>query len=287
MRHYDHRVHAGNAGDVWKHFLLLEAASCLLDPESSLVYAESHVGRPEYVLKAPGDWEGGIGKCWPLLPSLRTFCYFDILYELNPDSRIGINAGDLSRGSLIYPGSARLVLELAKRKGARILGEIWDIDPEVAASWRACSKSDLMTFHQGDGFAGIAEMLGRSPPGLLFVDPPYIDPKDAGLAKRLLDRACISGWIVLWWYMTDMKTISPGVYPAAVPGSGNIEGYDSGKYILEKFDLDFERIGLNGGRWKGSTVALAGSGGPRSEQVARHLHQRSKELMCIVSDAIS
>ena len=31
MGHYDHRVHAGNAGDVWKHFLLLEAADCLLD----------------------------------------------------------------------------------------------------------------------------------------------------------------------------------------------------------------------------------------------------------------
>ena len=93
MRHYDHRVHAGNAGDVWKHFLLLEAADCLLTPDSSLVYAESHVGRPEYALKAPGDWEGGIGKIWPILPSLRNFCYFDILADLNPKSPSSVPAG--------------------------------------------------------------------------------------------------------------------------------------------------------------------------------------------------
>ncbi len=76
MGHYDHRMHAGNAGDVWKHFLLLEAADCLLTPDSSLVYAESHVGRPEYSLKAAGDWEGGIGKIWPVLPSLLKFLLF-------------------------------------------------------------------------------------------------------------------------------------------------------------------------------------------------------------------
>ncbi len=83
MDRYDHRVHAGNAGDVWKHFLLLEAADCLLEPGGSLIYAESHAGRPEYVLRAPGDWEGGIGKIQPLLPYLGNFSYFDILADLN------------------------------------------------------------------------------------------------------------------------------------------------------------------------------------------------------------
>jgi len=103
MRHYDHRGHAGNAGDVWKHFLLLEAASCLFIPDSSLVYAESHVGRPEYSLRTPGDWVGGIGKCWPLLPHLKKFCYFDLLASSNPS------------GLKCYPGSANLVLRAAKK----------------------------------------------------------------------------------------------------------------------------------------------------------------------------
>ena len=134
MHHYDHRVHAGNAGDVWKHFLLLEAADCLLDPDSSLVYAESHVGRPEYALRAPGDWEGGIGKIWPILPSLRNFCYFDILADLNPESQSSFPARNRFRSRfldrfldrfqdpLLYPGSARLIYELAKRKGGKSAG---------------------------------------------------------------------------------------------------------------------------------------------------------------------
>ena len=190
MGHYDHRVHAGNAGDVWKHFLLLEAADCLLDPDGSLVYAESHVGRPEYALRAPGDWEGGIGKIWPLLPSLRNFCYFDILADLNPESPSfvppqpvsnqvsGSISGPFSR-PLLYPGSARLIYELAKRKGANLQADVWDNDPGVASSWEsftqaAAAKSTgsfppaKIVFHQGDGFLGVLSRLKQISGGTPF-----------------------------------------------------------------------------------------------------------------------
>jgi 23S rRNA (adenine2030-N6)-methyltransferase len=198
MGHYDHRVHVGNAGDVWKHFLLLEAADCLLDPDGSLVYAESHVGRPHYALRAPGDWEGGIGKIWPSLPSLRNFCYFRILADLN--SRPILEP-------LLYPGSARLIYELAKRKRANLEADVWDNDSNVASSWEGFSQAAesagsfppaKIVFHQGDGFAGVRSRLCRSPPGLLFIDPPYIDPQEVWLAEKLLQRARERGWIVLW-----------------------------------------------------------------------------------------
>ena len=114
MRHYDHRGHAGNAGDVWKHFLLLEAASSLLIPDSSLVYAESHVGRPDYALHAPGDWVGGIGKCWPLLPHLKNFYYFDILASFNPSRPTA-----LSRLGKPCPGGSQ---KMRRRSQGRDLG---------------------------------------------------------------------------------------------------------------------------------------------------------------------
>ena len=214
MRHYDHRVHAGNAGDVWKHFLLLEAADCLLTPDSSLVYAESHVGRPAYSLKVPGDWEGGIGKIWPVLPSLRNFSYFAILGDLNPKSPSSALQG------LFYPGSARLIYELAKRKGAKLEADVWDIDPDVAISWEGFSNAAKsagsippaqIVFHQGDGFAGVLSRLSGSQAGLLFIDPPYINSEDVRLAGKLLHRAVERGWIVLWWYMMDTKTATDGL----------------------------------------------------------------------------
>ena len=147
MGPYDHRVHAGNSGDVWKHFLLLEVADCLLTPDSSLVYAESHVGRPKYALKPSGDWESGIGRIWPDLPLLKNFPYFDILAELNSFEP------SCPSETKCYPGSALLVAELAKRKKADLKIEIWDIDPAVGASWNECLDHSSISFHLEDGFS--------------------------------------------------------------------------------------------------------------------------------------
>jgi len=84
MQGYDHREHAGNAGDVCKHLLLLEVADYLSD-RNLAVYAESHAGRPMYCLANTGEWQGGVGRCWRHLPSLQDFSYFRILADLNPD----------------------------------------------------------------------------------------------------------------------------------------------------------------------------------------------------------
>ncbi len=242
MHKYDHRVHAGNAGDVWKHFLLLEAADFLLTPESKLVYAESHVGRPEYALRTPGEWEGGIGKLWSILPHLRNFCYFDILFNLNP------------RGLMLYPGSTRLVLEVAKRKGSMIQAEIWDIDEQVRVAWQGYSE---IAFHLGDGFSGIRSLLDHSPPGLLLIDPPNIDPTEANRAEKLLGSAKEKGWIVLWWSMIGQETIPNDHF--------------------EKYSIQFSEIGLNSGSWSGCSIALAGS-----DDLKEHLKRRIREFLKIM-----
>jgi 23S rRNA (adenine2030-N6)-methyltransferase len=260
MRQYDHRVHAGNAGDVWKHFLLLEAADCLLDSDGSLIYAESHAGRPEYALRAPGDWEGGIGKIWQLLPSLRNFCYFRILADLNP---------------LLYPGSARLIYELAKIRGAKLQADVWDNDPFVASSWEVFFQAAnsagsypqaKIVFHQGDGFMGVQSRLQRPPAGLLFIDPPYIDPGDIRLAVKLLQRAKDLGWIVLWWYMKDM----------------NMMGMNAAQDGLQTFELDFAGAGLESGRWKGAGVAFACAESERFSHLLSHMHRQIEKFVRIL-----
>ena len=209
------------------------------------------MGRPEYVLRAPGDWEGGIGKIRPLLPSFRNFCYFDILADLNP---------------LIYPGSSRLIYELAKRRGGKLEADVWDNDPSVASSWEIFSQAlesagsyqpAKIIFHRGDGFAGVLSWLNRYPPGLLFIDPPYIDPNDVCLARKLLQRAKEQGWIVLWWYMMDMKTAPDG---------------------LHTFDLQFAEAGLEDCRWKGAVVAFAGAENERFDRLLCHMHRQTEKF---------
>jgi 23S rRNA (adenine2030-N6)-methyltransferase len=262
MSRYDHRVHAGNAGDVWKHFLLLEAANCLLDAGGCLVYAESHVGYPHYVLMAPGDWQGGIGKIWPLLPSMQNFCYFKILAELN---------SELDFGFPFYPGSARFIHELAKRKCAGLKADLWDNDDGVAISWqqalfgtgisRPFPWQRKTAFHQADGFSGVTTLLARSSPaaqpigsqaGLLFIDPPYTTPGDVRLAENLLEKARERGWIVLWWHGLDIDVAAQDLVTAK---------------------LYFSEVGLDGGRWKGAMVAFAGPAGDPFDRLLDEIHR--------------
>jgi 23S rRNA (adenine2030-N6)-methyltransferase len=287
MNRYDHRVHAGNAGDVWKHFLLLEAADHLLETGGSLVYAESHAGRPEYVLSAPGDWEGGIGKIWPLLLFLREFSYFKILADLNSaspspvqpkqpvpgpnlTSDYGLISGPIFR-QITYPGSIRLIYELARRKGTNLQAFVWDNDEDVIGSWegfnaragltRSIPQAEIV-FHQGDGFAGVLSCLSNSPPGLLFIDPAYINPEDVALAENLLQRAKDLGWIVLWWYMMEMQTAPEG---------------------LDRFELRFLQAGLYSGRWKGAVVAFAGEDSDRYDHLISHINQQIRKFFQILN----
>lgn len=242
MDHYDHRVHAGNAGDVWKHFLLLEAADCLLTPDSSLVYAESHVGRPKYALKPSGDWESGIGRIWPALPLLKNFPYFDILSELNcfePHCPLQIEC---------YPGSALLVAMLAERRRADVSIEIWDTDPAVRTAWnekfnRECLDHKCLghcpiSFHLGDGFSGVMSLLKTAPPGLLFIDPPFTSAADKVAAEKLFSRARESGWSVLCWHMTD--SIRPPFRDCSI-----------------EFSIQFSQIGLEYAGAAGCSIRTA------------------------------
>ncbi len=247
---YDHRSHVGNAGDVWKHFILAEAANCLLATGSRLIYAESHVGRPEYLLYSGGEWERGIGRCWRHLSILQNFCYFRILASLN------------FQGLRRYPGSTRLVLEVARMRGSKLHAEVWDVDPDVAATWtdwNAGHDLNEVDFHQGNGFAGVMSLLDRSPPGLLLIDPPYINSEDARLAEDVLCTAAEKGWVVLWWYMKGAKT---------VPEIGHVQS----------FSLNFADAGLDCGQWEGAIMALAGA----SDLLVEHLHRQVMALLDVL-----
>lgn len=259
IRSYDHRVHAGNAGDVWKHFVLAEAASFLLARCSGLIYAESHVGSPEYLIDSQGEWTGGVGRCWRHLPTLQNFCYFRVLADTNPQKLV------------CYPGSARLVSEISRIFGLGFHAHVWDIDSDVAASWTLRQDLRDVEFHQGDGFAGVWSLLDRSPPGLLLVDPPYVDPEDMRLAEDLLCRAAEKGWVVLWWYMDGEDTIPQGVTQRAP--QGGLKGI-----ALEKLSLNFADAGMDCGRWQGATVALAGS----DDLLIGHLKGQAAALLNIL-----
>lgn len=246
--HYDHRTHAGNAGDVWKHLILAEVADYLLSKRKILTYIESHVGYPRYNLCGSGGWVGGIGRCWPHISALEVFCYFRIIRDMNPN------------GLICYPGSTDLVLEVARRKSYDIDAEVWDIDPYVAASWNSDPR---VKFHLEDGFIGVLHILDRTPPGMILIDPPYIDENDIRRAKNLLSYAEKAGWIVLLWQMVEEETA-----PEA---------------NLRDYTLRFSDADLDCNRWLGATMVVAGA----DAHLAGHLDMQAQRFLKLASTAKS
>jgi len=219
--HYDHRKHAGNAGDVWKHLILAEVADYLLSERKILTYIESHVGYPKYNLSTPGEWEYGIGRCWHYISALKIFPYFRIIEDMNP------------QGLVCYPGSTDIVLEIARRQCCDISAEVWDTNPSVAAAWH---EDPRVNFHLEDGFKGVQSILDLSLPGMILIDPPYVDENDIKQAWNLLRSAEKAGWVVLWWQMVGEETA-----PEA---------------SLRKYTLRFSEANLDCSRWPGATMAV-------------------------------
>jgi 23S rRNA (adenine2030-N6)-methyltransferase len=64
---YNHGDKAGNAGDVWKHFILLAVIEAMLkNPRRSrksppFVYVDTHAATGIYSLRPSGPWQRGVG----------------------------------------------------------------------------------------------------------------------------------------------------------------------------------------------------------------------------------
>jgi 23S rRNA A2030 N6-methylase RlmJ len=157
------------------------------------------------------------------------FSYFKII--------AGVNSSGLKK----YPGSARIVMEMARISGSTLQGDVWDIDPEVAAAWHNMPEmKPNLRFHLGDGFAGVRSLIDGNKCALLLIDPPYLDRKDASEAVDLFERAERSGWTVLWWQMMD---------------AGNMLNFGD---RIEQYSLEFVKAGLYCEKWRGANIALAG-----------------------------
>lgn len=162
---YRHRFHAGNFGDVLKHWLLLRLLKALTAKDKPLAYLETHAGEGLYPLPRIGEaqeWRAGIGRLWgESAPSLAPYL-----------ERVRALGGDEGDGPLCYPGSPLLAASVL-RPGDRIV--LCELNPEVFSALRARLGGDpRIALHRRDGYEALGALLPpRERRGLILIDPPY------------------------------------------------------------------------------------------------------------------
>lgn len=192
---YGHRFHAGNVGDVWKHWALVEVLERVAATSGRVVYLESHAGEGGYPLGPSGEWSEGIGRLWSSRgegpgPLAR---YVALARRL----------GDGDERPVHYPGSPAFAGAVLG-PDARL--ELWERDQQSFARLRARMAGDarVQPIH-GDGLANLeAELRAAAAAAnavVALIDPPYGERADwqrvpdvLARAARAAPRACLLLW---------------------------------------------------------------------------------------------
>ena len=165
---YDHRFHAGNFADVFKHVVLTRILLYLQRKPAPFRVIDTHAGRGAYDLAAEAagrtqEWRGGIGRIDPgaLSKAARDLA----------DPYLAI-VGAALRGAAPYPGSPVLTLQLTRPFDRMIFCEV---HPATLGGLKTCVGRDKRAKVVAiDGYVGLNAFI---PPverrGLILIDPPF------------------------------------------------------------------------------------------------------------------
>ena len=201
---YQHRYHAGNFGDVFKHVALTDLLRRLTQKDKALFYLETHAGRGQYGLNdaAPGEAAHGVLKVLdaePRAPAIRA--WLDLVRRND--------SGTTHKGLHVYPGSPRLA-QLLLRAGDR--ATLFEIVPrEAEALSENLGPDRRLHIACGDGLHAIKALLPpRERRGLVLIDPAYerqeqeldeaLDAIRAGLARWSTGTYC------LWYPIKERRS---------------------------------------------------------------------------------
>jgi 23S rRNA (adenine2030-N6)-methyltransferase len=179
---YDHRYHAGNHGDVWKHVAWLAVLAA--HKRERLAILDTHGGRGEYTLPTRGgEWTAGVGRLFERPPS-GAGALDRYLARLDPKDT--------------YPGSPALSLRAMGRSDTLV---VYESDPDTATSLRrALGREGRVRVIQGDGWQA-PELDQRSEVRtVVLLDPPYVEKADWERVVTAAERAWRAGHEVVAWY---------------------------------------------------------------------------------------
>ena len=202
---YQHRHHAGNFGDVFKHVALVAMLRRLATKDKAFFFLDTHAGRGLYVLDESARREAlhgvlRLATAEPHAEEIRD--WLTLVRSCNP--------GADTAGFSVYPGSPRLA-QLVLRPQDRAL--YCELDRPTAHALAALLGADRRSrIECSDGYQAMQASL--PPPerrGLVFVDPAYErQERDLDQALSAL-RAAVVRWATgvycLWYPIKRRRTL--------------------------------------------------------------------------------
>jgi 23S rRNA (adenine2030-N6)-methyltransferase len=194
---YRHAFHAGNAGDVVKHVVLVALLQALSRKAAPWCYLDSHAGAGAYDLagaaaQRTGEWRAGIGALWDWTdpPPGPVADYLALVRAAQPSPALAT-----------YPGSPALARALARPQDRLVLCEL---EPDACGALRAHFRGDAqVAVHRRDGYEAAGALLPpRERRGLTLLDPPYESTREPAVAAHAIGRALArfgSGCVALWY----------------------------------------------------------------------------------------
>lgn len=195
MLSYRHAFHAGNHGDVLKHWVQVLCLEYLKQKDKPFFYIDTHAGAGSYSLsdayaRKTREADSGIGLIWrdaeapPVLSS-----YLELIRSRN--------SGKLNQ----YPGSPAISASLMRQDDRLRLIEMHTSD--LSKLQQRFSKDRRVKVQEGDGFLLLKGLL---PPatrrGLVLMDPSYEIKSDysrvVAATRESLQRFA-SGVYLIWY----------------------------------------------------------------------------------------
>ena len=219
---YRHAFHAGNFADVFKHAILTRILVYLMRKDAALRFIDTHAGIGSYSLagkeaQRSGEWREGVARLLAASPPAS------IAALLAPYLKT-LGALTASGEGARYPGSPAIAQELLRAQDRLSLCEKHPEDR--AALVVNLGRDRRMTIAEGDGYAALKAWL--PPPerrGLVLIDPPFEDPKEAGHVEKALALALTkwpTGCYALWRPIKERRADAHFLNAIVALGAPNI-----------------------------------------------------------------
>ena len=202
MLSYRHGFHAGNHGDVLKHWVLVLISEYMGKKDKPYWYVDTHSAAGGYDLRSDdslktGEFENGIAKLWKQDTPQVFHSYLQLVKQFNTDGELNL-----------YPGSPWFVRQCMREQDKARLFELHPQD--FALLKQNFSRDRQVNTDQQDGFGGLKSIL--PPPtkrAMVAIDPPYELPKEydqvVSCVKQSLKQFA-TGVYVVWYPLINRNT---------------------------------------------------------------------------------